>query len=148
MLYTPPRSGPGNHVVSVHTGNGMGSVGTAVSRFTTVRQNVGTAITYADSAANGASFTINEAGFYSCVMTQANPSPGNGGLTLNASSLTNEPQILPASERIVTLISNTTGASISAVIFCNVGDVIRHGDAGSPAANDKTSVSIRKVGVL
>lgn len=56
---TLPRS-----EVRVVTGNGHGSTNTTIRRFTTTELNTGTAITYADSSTNGASFTINEDGIY------------------------------------------------------------------------------------
>ena len=50
--------------VYLTAGNGNGSTNTNIRRFTTATVNTGTAITYADSATNGATFTINEPGFY------------------------------------------------------------------------------------
>jgi len=49
---------------AVSTGNGEGSAKGYFRRFTTVVHNDGIDITYADSAANGASWTINETGMY------------------------------------------------------------------------------------
>jgi len=50
--------------VQVKTANGHGSTDTAIRRFSTVVNNTGGAITYADSATLGATFTINEDGIY------------------------------------------------------------------------------------
>lgn len=55
----------GDHHVHLHTTNGYGSTFTSARRWTTTIENVGTAITYTDSAANGAEFAISEDGIYS-----------------------------------------------------------------------------------
>lgn len=73
----------GTHTIIVHTGNAMGSVNTKVRRFTTVLINTGTAITYADSATNGASFTINEAGLYSIIYNDKSSGSADVIATLN-----------------------------------------------------------------
>lgn len=62
----------GNHCVWAHSANGFGATNTKHRRYTTVKTNVGTAITYADSAANGATFTINEAGDYTITVCDRN----------------------------------------------------------------------------
>lgn len=62
----------GDHCVWLHTGNGFGSTNTKHRRYTTAKTNTGTAITYADSAANGATFTFNEPGDYSITMCDRN----------------------------------------------------------------------------
>ena len=50
--------------VWVRTANGYGSTNTNTPRFTNTDRNVGSAITYADNAANGPTWTINEDGIY------------------------------------------------------------------------------------
>lgn len=55
---------PETSEVVVHTGNGRGSTNTRIRRFSTTLTNTGSDITYADSAADGATFTINKAGLY------------------------------------------------------------------------------------
>lgn len=55
----------GDHEVTVRAGNGHGSANTCIRRFATMQRQQGTAVTYADSATLGSSFTINETGFYS-----------------------------------------------------------------------------------
>ena len=51
--------------VLVDTGNGFSTTGSnKIRRFSSLTTNVGDAITYADDAGTGASFTINKTGFY------------------------------------------------------------------------------------
>ena len=85
--------------VWLYTGNGLGAVNTKIRRFTTTGKNVGTSITYADSANAAASFTINTAGVYSIAYVEhAQSTPY--GLSLNSASLTTNFGSLAASERI------------------------------------------------
>ena len=83
--------------VYVDSCNGHGSTATKVRRFNvTPKKATGTAITYADNATNGGSFTINEAGVYTihysdyrtggtmCIAVSVNAS----SLTTNACTLT------------------------------------------------------------
>lgn len=69
---SPTADEVGNHCVWAHTGNGFGATNTKHRRYTTVKTNVGTAVTYADSAANGATFTANEDGLYSMTVCDRN----------------------------------------------------------------------------
>lgn len=62
----------GNNCVWAHSANAFGSVNTKHRRYTTIKTNAGSAITYADSASNGATFTINEAGDYAITMCDRN----------------------------------------------------------------------------
>lgn len=62
----------GDHCVWLHSANGFGATNTKHRRYTTTKTNVGTAITYADSAANGATLTINEAGDYEITVCDRN----------------------------------------------------------------------------
>jgi hypothetical protein len=52
-------------VVSLQAANGYGSSGTAIRRFSTIRDIKGSDIEYVDSPVNGASFTIKKEGIYS-----------------------------------------------------------------------------------
>lgn len=53
-----------NSEIFVDTGNGRGSTNTAIRRFSNIRSQIGSSITYADSSTSGATFTINESGIY------------------------------------------------------------------------------------
>lgn len=75
--------------IVVDTGNGSGSTNTGVRRFANTRKSTGSAITYADSATNGASFTINEDGLYTVNYWDNNTvSDILIGITVNSSNLT------------------------------------------------------------
>jgi hypothetical protein len=74
--------------VMVDTGNGFGSGNTKVRRFANVDINVGSDITYADSATDGASFTINTNGIYTISYTDYRGDSGDSaGVAVNSSTL-------------------------------------------------------------
>jgi len=79
----------GDHEVYLESANGLGAVNTAIRRYTTVKRNVGTAITYADSANNGASFTINETRWYDVQMMDYRAAGvSQFGISVNSAQLT------------------------------------------------------------
>jgi hypothetical protein len=92
----------GEHEIVVNTGNGFGSTNTAIRRYTTTARSAGTAITYADSAGNGAAFTIVEDGIYSMTICDGNPSSGTGafGITKNSAQLTTAIDAVTATTRL------------------------------------------------
>lgn len=69
--------------VKVTTANGFGSTRTGVRRFTTVLSQVGSDITYADSAANGSSFTINTDGIYAITYVDSSTGAADYGVSIN-----------------------------------------------------------------
>jgi len=117
--------------VWVTTPNGFGSTNTRIRIYTVVQSNVGTAITYATSAANGASFTINETGYYT--ITRADSRSGgttNFTVTKNAASLTTS----PIASEVLPMYSNatTTGTlGISCCVYLTAGDVLRPHDGAT-----------------
>lgn len=157
MLYTPPpSSGVGDHAVRVHSGLGHGSTATKIRRFTTVAENSGTAITYADSAVNGATFTINVAGLYEVAYTDTSTAAAQTqfGVTLN----TAEPTIAimslvtPAARLIEANYPSLAGLAVTATITRTLslvaGDVLRAHTNGSltDTLDNRNQFSIRKVG--
>lgn len=121
-------AGAGDHEVYVTTGNGYGSTNTCIRRFTTTQRSVGTAITYADSAANGASFTINEAGDY--LIQWADVNSGGAaylGFSVNSSQLTTSISSITAANRLAICQTPAAGVAgmVSAVYRAAVNDVIR-----------------------
>jgi len=60
----PPLTAVVDNFIHVTSGNGHGSTKDKFRRFTTTVEDTGTAITYADSSTNGASFTAEESGIY------------------------------------------------------------------------------------
>lgn len=142
-------SGAGDHCVDLHTGNGHGSTNTKIRRFTTAVTNTGTAITYADSAANGASFTINTEGLYSITYTDRGSSVENLGISVNSSQLTTGIATITAANRLAaTSISvANTYASVSIVTKLAVNDVVRPHDEGSLNGTDAMCrFTIRRIG--
>ncbi len=146
-------SGAGNHEVWVTTGNGNGSTNTRIRRFTTTITNVGTAITYADSATLGATFTINETGIYSIQYSESGIGSGEGwGASLNSTQLsTSMPSITAADRLFFVMASNDVyqgTSSVGRTVRLAAGDVVRpHTDATAlPDGGTKTMFTIRKVG--
>lgn len=131
-LAPPPEVSFGT--VSVGTSNGAGSPAAAIRRFTTVIESVGADITYADSAANGASFTINTTGTYAISYTDSFNAPAGLAITKNASILATSYVGLPVAEQLIetaTPFANfRTNCSITVVL--EAGDIIRpHLDANN-----------------
>jgi len=91
--------------------NGFGTTNTAIWRFTTTVTNQGTDITYAASAANGDTFTVNTNGVYAITYTNQFNTAASVGVSLNATGadLTTVVQSLAAS-KILSILS-TGGAS-------------------------------------
>jgi hypothetical protein len=133
---TAPRS-----YVRLQNTNGWGSTNLAIRRYSNILENVGSNITYADSATLGASFTINVAGVYAINATDsANGSGGEiFGFSRNSLQLSTDIQAITASFALA--YTEPSGAS-SAIPsswagYLNVGDIIRpHGrTAQSEATN-------------
>jgi hypothetical protein len=140
----------GDHIVTVHTGNGHGSSSTKIRRFTTAMTNTGTAITYADSATLGASFTINEDGFYE--LFYADSRAGGGcryGASLNTASPTQAISSIGVAERILpncVIVTAAVSAPITRTVKLVATDIIRpHTDGTVDATGDECIFSIRKV---
>lgn len=139
----------GDQAVVVHTGNGHGSTNTKIRRFTTAMTEVGTAITYADSAANGASFTINETGLYSINYAESHGAAYYHGVSVNSTQLTTDIYSITVANRL--LMRNAGGAfegSVSITERFIAGDVIRahNGTTLPTVTSDAVKFSIRKVG--
>lgn len=128
--------------IFVQNGNGHGSTNTKIRRFSNTRESLGSAITYADSAGNGASFTINENGLY-YIQFQDSRGTGNSvvGLSLNSSSLTSDIDGLSYANGARGFVQNATGlpCQCTLIIPLRVGDVIRPHTNG--ANNDTTTYS-------
>lgn len=130
-------------MVRVKIGNGFGSTNTKIRRFTTNVETVGSAITYADSAADGASFTIAEDGVYSFHYSdQHSTAAASLGVTRNSTELTTNVNAVTEADLLVW--ANTPAAAITGMVstsaYCRAGDVIRpHTDGISDAASNSVS---------
>lgn len=134
--------------VRLHTGNGHGSTNTRIRRFTTQVEAIGTAITYADSAGNGGSFTINEDGIYSITYADGSTTTGvRFGISLNSSQLTTDIDTITTADAID--IAGTSGANEIGksvfVGFLRAGDVIRAHTQNTTTATSVVRFTICKV---
>ena len=129
-----------DQLIYCHTGNGAGSTNTRIRRFTTEMTNIG-ANTYADSAANGASFTINASGIYSIVYGDYRVAgAANLGISLNSSQLTTSILSINIADRLALTDSQTNSiSSCVAVARLVSGDVIRpHFGSNAPDSTDNS----------
>lgn len=101
-------------MVRLNTTNGYGSTNTKIRRFTNVVTNQGSDITYADSAALGASFTINANGVYAITYVDVFSSAADCGLSLNTTTPTTSISAISATESL----SESTGASANFAVQC------------------------------
>lgn len=125
--------------VFVDTGNGCGSTATKVRRFSNIRKNTGTAITYADSAVNGGTFTIAEDGIYSITYGDANAAGSYIAITVDVSSVTTSPNGLTYANGRRHGTNLATGGIVSATSwtgFIAAASVVRAQNAGGNADGD------------
>lgn len=127
--------------IRLNTSNGYGSTNTRILRYTNIVRNVGSDITYADSATLGASITINTPGIYSISGNYANAGAGGHfGFSLNSTQLTTALASINVTDILtVSSCGNSNSLSVYAAFtgYFNSGDVIRpHTDgAGTAGAN-------------
>lgn len=136
--------------VYLHTSNGYGSTATKIRRFTTAVRNTGTAITYADSATNGATFTINEDGLYSISYVENFNTDGSFGISLNNSGTTTNIDSITVADRVVQGRTPGTGkaANCCITLYLQAGDVLRpHTNGDAAGTVDQIRVFIAKVGL-
>jgi hypothetical protein len=114
-------------MVRLNTANGYGSTNTVIRRFTNVVANQGTDITYADSATNGATFTINTNGVYAISYDDSFTAASNSGISLNSTQLTTSIALI----NIADVVSQTTHDAANhpynsaATLYLLSGSVIR-----------------------
>lgn len=145
------RAAPRSEVF-VDTGTANGSTNTSVQRYTNIRKNIGSDITYADSVANGGSFTINTDGLYSITAVGANTgTTGYSVITVNGTALTGgvSSQTYAAGGRCG---NADVGADANRSAVCSwtgilaAGDVVRVQNNGTTCSGDfRCLVSIVKV---
>lgn len=119
--------------VAVSAGNGHGSTGTKVRRFSTVNSTSGVDLTYADSATAGMSVTINTDGLYAATYTDNRAGAATQmGITRNSAVLTTNVGSLTYPEVLAYAITSaaTQPAVISVTFAATGGDVIRAMGAG------------------
>jgi hypothetical protein len=124
--------------VRLNTANGYGSTNTKIRRFTNIVNNVGTDITYADSATLGGTFTINTNGVYSVGYSDQFTTANALGLSINSTQLTTAIQSISVTDVLVA--ATTTGAAYmavcSATFYASSGAVIRAHDEGAGSGSN------------
>jgi hypothetical protein len=138
-------------MIRLDTGNGYGSTNTKIRRFTNVTESVGSDITYVDSAANGATFTINRSGVYSASwLDEGTGSTSLIGFSKNSSELTSS---IANINRANVLIWNETPAAgvwgeVSCTFRANAGDIIRaHSDGNATGTTNNVLLIITQVAI-
>ena len=135
--------------VAVDTGNGYGSTNTKIRRFSSTNKNVGTGITYADSASLGGSFTINETGVYAITYSDWDSSgSGTISITVNDTAPTAAGvNTYAQGGRVASRDSNIGGSvSVTWVGNLNAGDVVRaHTSATFSGTDYQTNFTVAKV---
>jgi len=140
--------------VWVYNGNGFGATNTKIRRFSTIGKNIGTDITYADSATLGATFTINTTGIYAIDHTDSTNDNGSVyGISLNSSQLTTTFSTINDSDKVSSMEQPASAGAVPMITSCSAtlnltaGDVIRaHSSAaGSFATNYQAKFRITKI---
>lgn len=125
--------------IFVTGGNGFGSTNTTIRRFSTSVVSLGSDITYADSATNGGSFTINTTGIYAISYTDGSSAAESIlGVSLNSSQLTTSIDSITNADR-VTITDDYLNrySNCSATLNLTASDVIRaHTDGTQNRTND------------
>jgi hypothetical protein len=137
--------------VHVTLANGYGSTNTAIRRFTTVNVNTGSDITYADSATLGASFTINNDGWYTVnYFGTMNTTNAFFGVSLNSTQLNISIAAITLIDRLSIgqfYVANAIQNANVSPRFYSAGDVIRaHDDTTASGASNVHSFRIERVG--
>lgn len=134
--------------VVVHTGNGHGSTNNKIRRFTTIQENVGSNITYADNAANGASFTINKSGYY-CITYSDYRSTivSQLGISKDSSQLTTQIDSVNIANRLAIGCAEVgLAGQVSVTTYLAAGSVIRaHTDGTLDSVDNRCYFSIEEI---
>lgn len=133
------------------TGNGHGSTNTAIRRFSTVNLNtLGVYATYADSAANGMSVTINVTGKWAIYYADNSTTPNTNGISLNSSALTTSIVTLTYAQGKRLECSHAAGgvSSCSDIFMLSANDVIRaHTNTSVDGTANRTIFRIQYLGI-
>lgn len=135
--------------VRVQSGNGYGSTNNKIRRFTNTLTSTGSDITYADSAANGGSFTINATGIYAIYYTDLFSAASNMGVSLNSAELTTGVHTITASARIAfaTTSAADRASAVAVTLKLTAGDVIRAHTQGDTESTSPARAEFRIVRV-
>ena len=142
VLGLPSASAP---VVHLNTANGYGSTATKVRRFTNTVLSQGSDITYSDSAADGATFTINTSGVYAISWSDNFNGTEVIGLSLdNANGATGVRALAISSVLAHAITPSTNGEGMVGVTrYLPVASVIRpHTNGGTASGTGTAAVFI------
>ena len=122
--------------VAVSGGNGNGSTNNKIRRFSTIDKNIGSDITYADSASLGNTFTINTNGVYAIsYLDDWSGGPTTVGISVNTSAInTDIRSVTYAQGKRASQLVATAGQPQEAFWTGNLtaGDVVRAHNDSSP----------------
>lgn len=142
-------SSVGDHHVYVTNVNGNGSTNTCIPRWTTTQSSAGTSITYADSAANGSSFTVNDTGLYMVEFSGAGSNLYHG-VSVNTSQGATAIQSINASDRVAITQTHSGGLGfghVTACLYLAANDVVRpHTQGQTDGATIYAWFRIRRIG--
>jgi hypothetical protein len=133
--------------VQVSVGNGFGATNTRFRRFSSTNYNAGSAVTYADDANGGASFTLNEDGIYTADFSDYSSAGGfDVAITRNdTQGTTNIGGTTAANVLAVSSGLTSMAASCSATFVGRRGDVIRAKAVNTNASDYYVRFRIAKV---
>ena len=124
--------------VRVNTSNGYGSTNTKIKRFTNIVNNVGTDITYADSATLGGTFTINTNGVYSASYCEQFTASAQVGISINSTQLTTNINNISTADILsaATTSAANNGATAAATFYATATSVVRAHNQGTATGAD------------
>lgn len=112
----------------LNTANGYGSTNNKIRRLTNIVDNIGGSFTYADSAANGGSFTINATGIYSGSYCDQFNVSATIGISLNSNQLTTSITGITQSHILTAAVAPNANQPVQCSfsgVFMTAGDVVR-----------------------
>lgn len=138
-----PRS-----IVAVYNKLGAGSSSTTIARWANIQFNQGTAISYADSASLGGTFTINENGLYCTEGSQYSGSTIAFAITLNSAELSTACDSLTNQNSILCFGRGASANTSGTCSWCGpllIGDVVRMCGDGTNGDNYRSRMWISKL---
>lgn len=139
----------GKSEIYLTSGNGHGSTNTKIRRYSNLIKSFGSAISYIDSAADGASFQINQDGCYCITLTDVSAGGQLMGVSVNSTQLTTNIDSITNADRLINVLTQGSGqfSSVSVTTLLNAGDIIRSHDEGSlnGASDNDSSFRITKI---
>ena len=127
--------------IRLNTANGYGSTNTKIRRFANTVNNVGTDITYADSATLGATFTINTNGIYSASFNDQFNATSNLGLSINSSQLTTNIELIAVADILsVSITPFSSQPSVAASTFYAAATTVIRAHTQGAASGSQTTL--------